>query len=339
MKKNMFLVFVMIILIGFVANTASGKEGKVFKWRIQDIGGEADGSQWILLKNLKKLIEEASEGQVQVEYFPAGTLCEPDSILDAVAKGAIEGGNIIAGMAAHRVPSSLGSEMPFGVRDRYQLHELHSVWGLDDIIREEYAKNNIYLLSTTYAGTIAFQSSFPVNTLNDFKGKKVWCTPNSLWLTNFGAASTDVPGFDMYMALKLGTIDGFVWTVLELEYFKFKEVVKYIMEPSLLVPAMHFIVNMKDWNALGPELQRKIQDHVDAHKFNVITKEAVKYDAIALEEAKKYGVKTITLSPSDVDKMKKEVKKYWDEVAGMSPHSAKMIEVYRSWMKYRGLDW
>ena len=335
--KKMFLLM-LIICISAMAFSISNAAEKTFKWRIQDVGGEADSSQTIILKNLKRLIEEGSEGQVQVEYFPAGTLTGPDAIVDAVAKGAFEGGNIIAGMAAHRVPSSLGSEMPFGVRDRYQLHEIHSLWGLDDIIREEYAKNNIYLLSTSYAGTIAFQSTFPVNTLDDFKGKKIWCTPNTIFLTNFEAASTDVPGFDMYMALKLGTIDGFVWTVMELEYFKFKEVVKYIMEPPLLVPAMHFIVNMKDWNALGPALQRKIQDHVDAHKFNAITNEFVKHDAISLEEAKKYGVKTTTLSPSDVEKMKKEVKKYWDEVASMSPYSAKMIEVYRSWMKYRGLD-
>lgn len=338
MKKQLLLVLVLSILFSYMATTASSAE-KTFKWRIQDIGGEADSSQWILLKGMKKMIEEASGGRVKVEYFPAGTLCDPDSIVDAVAKGAIEGGGIIAGMAAHRVPSSLGSEMPFGARDRFHLHEIHSLWGLTDIMREEYAKSNIYLLGEVYAGTIAFQSTSPINTMKDMKGKKIWCTPNTLWLANFGAAITEVPGFDMYTALKLGTIDGFTWTVLELEYFKFKEVVKYIMDPSFLVPAMHIIINMKDWNAIGPDLQRRIQDHVDANKFEVITKEAVKYDEIALKKAAEYGVKTVTLPPADVEKMKAEVKGFWNEVAGMSPHAKKMVETYNAWMKYKGLDW
>jgi TRAP-type C4-dicarboxylate transport system substrate-binding protein len=127
--------------------------------------------------------------------------------------------------------------------------------------------------------------------------------------------------------------------VLELEYFKFKEVVKYIMEPPFLTPAMHLIINLEDWNALGPDLQRKIQDHVDAHKFKEITMEAVKYDEIALKKAAEYGVKTVTLPPAEVDKMKAKVKKFWDEVAGMSPYSKKMVETYREWLKYKGLDW
>jgi TRAP-type C4-dicarboxylate transport system substrate-binding protein len=338
MKKKLLLLLVLSVLIGFMATTASGAE-KVFKWKIQDIGGEADSSQWILLKGMKKMIEEASGGRVQVSYFPAGTLTDPDSIVDAVAKGAIEGGGIIAGMAAHRAPSSLGSEMPFGARDRYHLHEIHSLWGLEDIMREEYAKSNIYLLASLYAGTIAFQSTAPIRTMGDLKGKKIWCTPNTLWLANFGAAITEVPGFDMYTALKLGTIDGFTWTIMELEYFKFKEVVKYIMDPPFLVPAMHLIINMEDWNALGPDLQRRIQDHVDANKFEVITKEVVKYDEIAMKKAAEYGVKTVSLPHAEVDKMKGEVKKFWEEVAGLSPHAKKMVETYRAWLKYKGLDW
>lgn len=339
MKKKMGFILVMSIMLGLMATTAFGSSKKTFKWKIQDIGGEADSSQYIIQKNIKEMVEEASEGQVQVEYFPVGTLCGPDSIVDAVAKGAIEGGGIIAGMAAHIVPSSLGSELPFGARDGYQHHEIHHLWGLLDIMREEYAKHNIYLLGVPYAGTLAFQSSFPVNTTGDFKGKKIWCTPNTIWLSKFGAAITEVPGFDMYMALKLGTLDGFTWTVAELEYFNFKEVVKYVMWPSLFTPSMHVILNMDDWNALGLKLQQRIQDHVDAHIFERIAGEFFNYDSKSLAEAEKYGVKFITLPPAEVAKLMAEANGFWDEVAGMSPYSAKMIETYRAWLKYRGLDW
>ena len=37
--------------------------------------------------------------------------------------------------------------------------------------------------------------------------------------------------------------------------------------------------------------------------------------------------------------MKAEVKGFWNEVAGMSPHAQKMVETYRAWLKYKGLDW
>lgn len=357
MKKKILLVLVASILIGSLvavgcaapspapppspaptpAPTPAPEE--VFTWRIQDIGGEADSSQYIICKQLKRLIEEGSGGQVQVEYFSAGVLVDPDAVVDAVAMGAIEGGNIITGMAADRAPSSLSSEMPFGARDRYQHHEVHHLWGIQDIVREELAEQNLYLLAISYAGTIAFQSTFPVNAVDDFEGKKIWCTPNTLWLTKFGAASTDVPGFDMYMAVKLGTIDGFVWTVAELEYFNFKEVVNYVMWPSLLVPAMQLLVNMDAWNALGPDLQRQIQDHIDTYIFEAITEEFVRYDTTSLAAAEDYGVQFITLTPAEAAKLMAAADDFWDEVAGMSPYAAEMIESYRDWLEYRGLAW
>lgn len=343
MKNKLLLTSVaFILIIGLIATACAAPEPasapeEVFKWKIQDVGGEADSSQFIIMKGMKRLIEEGSGGRVQIEYFPAGVLVDPDSIVDAVNKGAIEGGNIISGMAADRVPSALASEMPFGARDMYQHQEVHHQWGIQDIMREEYATQGIYLLATSYAGTLAFQSSSPINTVDDLKGKKIWATPNTIWLTKLGASSTDVPGFDMYTAMKLGTIDGFTWTVTELEFASFKEVVKYVMWPSLLTPSMHLIVNMDAWNALGPDLQRQIQSYVDAHIFE-LTQEFESYDTKSLAAAKEYGVQFTTLPSAEVTKLKAAAKEFWNEVAGMSSYSAKIIESYRAWLEYRGLD-
>jgi len=318
--------------------TPSPPAEEVFNWKIQCAFGEADCDWYVNLTGLKRFIEEGSGGRVQVELFPIGVLCDPDSIVDSVAMGAIEGGHIIAGMAADRVPSCLGSEMPFGARDRYEHHELHYPWGLLDIMREEYATQNLHLLNVFMSGQLAFQSSFPINTADDLKGKKIWSIPNCTWLTEFGASTVEVPGMDMYMAMKLGTIDGFTWTVGELEFYNYKEVVKYVMQPRLLTPTTHILVNLDAWNALGPDLQMHIQDRIDAHIFE-LAKEYETYDAKSLAAAKAYGVQFVTLPPAEVSKMQAVASGFWDEVASMSPSAAKMIESYQAYLKYRGITW
>ena len=79
-------------------------------------------------------------------------------------------------------------------------------------------------------------SNKPINEAEDFGGMKIWTIPNATWLASFGAAPTEVPGFDMYSAMRLGTIDGFTWTVGELEAGNLKEVVKDVLQPRLLTP-------------------------------------------------------------------------------------------------------
>jgi TRAP-type C4-dicarboxylate transport system substrate-binding protein len=325
------------IAMGLLLGTTGPAAAAKFTWRIQSVFPEADGDWQVTLNGVKRLIEEASNGEVEVKIFPVGTLVDPDSVVDAVANGAIEGGHIIAGMAADRVPSSLATEMPFAVRDLYEHYEVHFLWGLIDIIREEYASQNLHLLTAGFSGRMIFNSSFPVRSVAHFAGKKIWAIPNALWLTQFGASTVEVPGMDMYSAMRLGTIDGMTWTMSELEVSNLKEVVKYVMLPPLLTPGTHIILNKQAWEKIGPELQRAIQDRIVANQIQ-LSKQYAENDRNAQVAAQEYGVIFTTLPADDVAKMKVAAKSFWAEVEGMSPHAARMIKSYRAYLEYKGID-
>jgi TRAP-type C4-dicarboxylate transport system substrate-binding protein len=169
-------------------------------------------------------------------------------------------------------------------------------------------------------------------------GKKLWAHPSAFWLSDFGAASVEVPGMDMYMALKLGTIDGTTWTLAELTSTKLEEVVKYVIFPQILTPQTHVMINMKAWNAIGPELQKKIQDYVDAH----MSEPAAAYDAAdekAVNAAKEYGVTFTTLSDTEFTKLRTDSRKFWDQVAALSPSAAKMVDLYKKYLKDKNIPY
>lgn len=338
MKKKVLVLFLILVTVALIGETSNGfAQDKKVTWKIQSSFPESDCDWYVTLTRYKEVVEEASNGLIEFKIFPAGTLVEPDSIVDAVANGAIQGGHIIAGTAADRAPSCLGTEMPFGVRDLKEHYEIHFKWGLMDIMREEYEKSNLYLLTVGNSGQVVFESTFPVKTLSDLNGKKIWAIPNALWLTQFGASPVEVPGMDMYSALKLGTIDGFTWTIGELEFGNFKEVVKYVMQPRLLTPGTHLLLNLKTWRQLSPEVQQKILDAFKEKQLG-ISEEYATYDEKSINASKKYGVKFLELPSEEVVKLKKASQAFWKDVEGMSPAAGKMIKRYKEFLNKKGIE-
>ncbi len=337
MKTRMSLIFYVLfsafLTMGLLGATPAQSQTT---WKIQSFVSKSDCDWYVTLTRVKEMIEKASDGEVKVDIFPAGTLVAPDSIVDAVTNGAIQGGHILAGMAADRVPSALGTEMPYGVMSTKEHQDLHFRAGLIDIMREEYDQRNLFLLTAGTSGQLVFQSTFPVNSVADFEGKKIWAIPNALWLTKFGAATVEVPGMDMYSATKLGTIDGFTWTAGELEFANFKEVVKYVMVPRILTPGAHVILNKRAWNKLDKGVQQKILTHIAVNQIHV-AEEYDSYDEKSLKAARDYGVKFIELPPEEIAKLKAAAQDFWKEVEGLSPHAAKMVALYKEYMKSKGI--
>jgi TRAP-type C4-dicarboxylate transport system substrate-binding protein len=338
MKKNLFVIIAVLLCLVWMGGliSASAAEKKI-TWKFSTVVPETDADWYVTQTRIKELIEEGSGGQIEVKIFPGGVICDPDSVVDAVAQGAIQGGVIISSMAADRVPSVMGIEMPFGARDMYEHYELMFLWGLADIMREEFATRNIHYLAPCYVGGLIFYSNFPVKSVEDFKGKKIWSIPTTNFLMKFGAAAVDVPGVDMYTAMKLGTIEGFVWTTGELEVGNFKEVCKYVMQPRLITAGSSCLVNKAAWDKLGKQLQMRIHDHIFANQLSY-WREYEEFNQKAIKAAKEYGVEFVELPAPEVNKLRAASRDFYDYVAGLSPHAGKMIKRYKEFLKYKGIE-
>lgn len=302
-----------------------------FTWQVQSVVPETDADWYVTLTRMKEVVEDASGGAVEMQIFPVGALVGEDSVVDAVSSGAVDGAHIIAGFAANVAPSVLGTEMPFGVSNTDEHHSLHYEAGLLDIMASEYAASNIELLGIGTSGQLVFMSSDPIETTQDLSGKKIWTIPNASWLASFGAAPTEVPGFDMYSAMRLGTIDGFTWTLGELEAGNFKEVVKHVMQPALLVPGTHLIINRGRWNELPEDMRGDIKAALEAAHLDIASEYAA-VDAKAVAAAKEYGVEFTDVDPASLDTMQEAANSFWDEVEEASPGAAEMVSAYRTFL-------
>jgi len=310
--------------------------GPEFEWKFQCAYPVSDCAYYVTSVESAELIEAGSRGRIEVKAFPEGELVASDQMIDAIMSGAVEGGVMMPAEMAGILPAALTLQLPTSAENIDELMELCYDYGLMDLLRPAFAEHNLYLMSRPYCGILTFQSTFPVHHLTDFKGKKIWAN-NTLvdGFKHFGAVPTFVPGFDMYTALKLGTLDGLSWTVGELEYAKFKEVVKYNLDLVLALAGDMVVINLDAWNALGPDLQKQVQDYYDSH-LKKLGEHYAYYDMTSLAAAKEYGVVWTTLPDDEGKEFFSVQRRFWDQLATKSSLAAKAVEICWDFVKAKG---
>jgi len=274
MKKKslliMCLVMVLVLsLVGACAKPAPAPApaptpvGPEWVWNFQSLFPMADQSWDENVVVWKERFEAASNGRLQINIFPPGTFCGDDELVDAISKGTLEAGLECGpyckgdvGAVAH-----LSSGFPGSWSNIDDAYNLIYEEGLIELLREGWAGVNIFFVSNSGNSGVYIQTTFPVNTLADLNGKKIRATGvYSDMLSGFGVACVDIPPEDIYMGLKLGTIDGVVYTAAELTLLKWMEVVDYVLlAPAIFDPApVDFVVNMDRWNELPADVQQAL---------------------------------------------------------------------------------
>ena len=154
--------------------------------------------------------------------------------------------------------------------------------------------------------------------------------------TELGGSNVDLPGYDFYSTMQLGTIDYFTWTIAELETLKFKEVCQSVLlDPVLFQASTDFYVNLEVWEALDPELQNRIEDRLQ-HRLMDIGLAIRDVDDRSIAASREYGVEFVVMSEADKARFLSLCDEDWDRLAALSPGCAEIIEINRAYMPFAG---
>ncbi len=258
MKPRYFLVFLILVLS--LTLTASAFAQAKFKWRA--------GSTWTPAINLidsdryfVKIVNEMSGGRLTMTHHPAGEIVGAFELFDAVSKGALEGGfDWPSYWTGKNSAFDLLGSVNFWMTPPDYFTWVYHGGGLQ-LIREMYGKYNMYYLPTGMTPSESgFRTNKPLRSLSDYKGMKLR-TPltQTMWiLQQIGANPVKLPGGEIYMALKLGTIDGAEFSNVSCDWgMKFQEVTKYWNVPCWFQPAslLGLMINMDAWKKLPADLK------------------------------------------------------------------------------------
>jgi TRAP-type mannitol/chloroaromatic compound transport system substrate-binding protein len=266
-----------------------------------------------------KKVNEMTGGRLKIEVLPAGAVVKAFDLLDAVAKGTLDGGHgVVAYWYGKNSALALwGSGPGFGM-DPNMVLAWHYYGGGKQILEEIYKSLNIEVVSYLY-GPMPMQPlgwfKKPVTKPDDFKGLKFRTVGLSIDIFNgLGAAVNALPGAEIVPALDRGLLDAAEFNNASSDRaLGFPDVSKICMLQSWHQSSEQFeiIFNKGKFQSLPEDLRNILGYATQAASADMSWKAIDRYSTDYVEMQQKQGVKFYK-TPDAILKRQLEI---WDEVS------------------------
>ncbi len=342
MKNKILLISIIAMLVVglVVGGCAKPAPTKVIEWKCQSLYPAEDLCHKVKATTIVNTINERLAGRLHVELFLPDMLVPVPEQIEACGKGVFELNMTACAFDAQWIPEAMVAfSLPASWENLEQSQKFFHEYGGLDFFRESYAPHNHYFLRQLPYGHNTLMTKERINELSDIKGMKIWVEPpQSYPVRDLGGSPTFMPLEDLYMALKLGTLDGCVYSEPELKYLSLYEVVNYIYHPSIQeVINVDITVNLDAWNSLPPDIQDEIEaimDEINPQMCRAIMAE----EAVGQEFFKEHGGTVVDFTPAQAAEVRRISRGSWDEIGATSPRAAQAVEMLRNFLKAEGID-
>ena len=337
------LIAVLAVLTSLMAPPAPA-QSRTFTWKVQSAFPVTDYPHRSLLE-LAKSIEQMSGGRLKIEPLPVGAVVGFFEVLDAVNRGALDGGLTWPGLwagknsAAGLFGSPLGG--PFGMGQNEFTAWLYAGGGQElynELLQKELKMDVVAHFTTIQPFWEAFGwLKKPMNNLEDLKKLKFRSSGIGLEMfRRMGIATVGMAGGDIVPSLERGVIDGAEWAIPSRDIVMgFQQAAKFYYMPSFRQPPTfhELIVNRKKWAELPADLQAIVK-YAALAEITRLSAYTVDQDAKAAEDlAAKHGVQ-ILRTPDEVLRAELEgIDKAFDAESQKNPFFAKVLASQREYAK------
>ena len=223
------------------------------------MGDPIDSDQGALATRFAELVEQYSDGAIEVQLFPGGQLGAETEMVQNVRLGTLDFALVGIGNVTP-FAARLGSlTMPYAITShadavRMTTGDLGIHW---NAIAEEEA--GLHIVAWTYSNfRFLTNSQRPVRTLEDLEGMKVRVPQNPIMLATYeawGASPIALAWPEVFTALQQGVIDGQDNPYIVNYTMNFHEVQDYLTEVHYNYSLQPLVTGIDSWNAMSEEEQ------------------------------------------------------------------------------------
>jgi len=248
-------------------------------------------------EKMAKELEEASNGRLIIDHYPASQLGAEREELEGVLLGTIDCAVISGGPSASFAPSVFVTNMPYQVSDRFVGQRLYDSEFGKMLGQKTSEEAGWVFLGWGENGLRQFSNSKrEVRTPEDMKGLKIRTMENDIHMAivnSLGASATPVAFSELYTALQQGTVDG-QENGLALTYsMGFYEVVNQMTLLPHIYDAYLVLMSKQTYDKLPADLQALMLEY--GQKYCVYEREFNEQnDNDALEAMVAAGLNTYT---------------------------------------------
>lgn len=286
-------------------------------------------------------IKDATDGRLEIEYLAPGSVYPPNEALINIEKGTIECDFTSSGYAGGIMPETyIAGNMPFSWTSAALGYDAYYQLGLYEIMQEAYGEHNIVHIPTLEEFPLNMATMFECRSPQDIVGKKIRIYgAQAKYIEAIGGLPVAMPYADVYMGLKLGTVEGATLGSHALEDISLKEVVKgYVIEPTSINPCDAILMNTDAFNALPEDIQvlilRDSRYYFAAASF--MTDLTMRW--LCADAERNFGVELYSWSAEDT-KWVREVcrEKVWPELASANERCRLMVDIIENQLIEYGL--
>jgi TRAP-type mannitol/chloroaromatic compound transport system substrate-binding protein len=246
-----------------------------------------------------KKVNDMTGGDLRIEVLPAGAVVPAFGLLDAVSKGALDGGHgvLVYHYGKQNALALWGSGPAFGM-DANMLLSWHKYGGGKELLNKLYQSIGANVVSFPY-GPMPTQPlgwfKKPITKPEDFKGMKFRTVGISIDVfTGLGAAVNALPGGEIVPAIDRGLLDGAEFNNASSDrILGFPDVSKVCMLQSYHQNAEQFEImfNKAKYDALPTKMRAIIDNAVEAASQDMSWKAVHRYSQDYMEMQQKQSVK------------------------------------------------
>ena len=226
---------------------------------------ETRGSvQWAYAKRFEELVEERSEGEIDVKVYPYGTLGTSDQITELVHNGSIQFAMASPGHVGKLIPEVQVFLLHFVLSDDERVNNLALADPtLRGLLDDLYAEKGFKALAFYTEGWQAWTTNRPIEAPEDFRGFRMRVMTSPMLMAAYaayGASATPLPYAEVYSALQLSMIDGQDNPVFAIQEMSFYEVSNYLIFPRHSQFVTSAMTGHAFWDDLSPERQQMVTE-------------------------------------------------------------------------------
>ena len=207
------------------------------------------------------------------------------------------------------------------------------------MLREAYAKYNVYPVGVSWWGVESIVSKKPIKKMEDFKGVK-FRSPQGMTaeiLTKLGASIVVLPGGEVYSALDKGVVDAADWATISMnQRMGFHDVAKYPTKVFHSMPVQEFTVNIAAWKSPARRHQGLLNSTAREWTWDQMQRVAVD-DVRVLKELSGKGVKHEIWDDAEMVKIRELAQKTWEDWSKKTPLAKQAYDSQLAWLKDLGV--
>ncbi|MGE6376976.1 C4-dicarboxylate TRAP transporter substrate-binding protein [Peribacillus muralis] len=266
----------------------------------------------------KELVEERSDGAIEIRLFPSSQLGSEKDVLEQATMGS----NVITMVGydflMDYVPDTGIMNAPYLVESFDELLYLTTTDWFDEIKSDLHEKEISIVSTNTVYGERHLLSNQKVSLPEDLKGRKIRVPNNPMSIATFkalGAAATPTPLGDLYTSLQQGLIDGAENPIPVLEGVKAHEVSKHLSLTGHQKFITAWISGTNFMDSLPNEVVQMLKetgDEAGEYARDVLEED----DKKVLAEFEKQGVEVHEV---DIEPFKEKVQDVYDKFPSWTP--------------------